>query len=481
MPQVGQLATALPVLTLTLFGWKVLDNRWAGLLAGALAGLYSIFPAYYVNWSRYTQGLGLALLPVAWVLFLEVVQRPLRSTASAQPQPNATVTWQTAIRQSGPYMLGVIGAAGLFLTHYRIAMVYATFVLLYLLGRLAAGLWRRVGSRELLAPFRRTGLLALLSLAALSPWLVNLAQNFRTHLVGRDTPGKQEYYNLTDLGGLLSHWSIWFMAALSLVGVYFAFRNRKWLLLLAAAVWLPLALWSNPYWFEEIMPGFRLPFAGYLDVNTIGQSIWLPLALLSGYAVAVVCGWLLSLPDPLAKPWPRLWRVALAALMGVALILSGTAAALPTATSLDKKLYVTEGDAQALVWMRDNLPHDSYVLANPFAFSWAPDNIYGTDAGMWTPLIAGLPSSVPPLPAYNERLADPEYLVKVRRLIGYEPFVCGASVQPSVCREADWQALKSEGVTHIFVGSRGGALNVAAMLKSDKVRPIYKQGRRMAV
>ena len=82
MPQAGQIATALPVLTLTLFGWKVTGDRWAGLVAGALAGLVSIFPAYYVNWSRYTQGLGLALLPVSMLLYLEVVQRPVRPAAA---------------------------------------------------------------------------------------------------------------------------------------------------------------------------------------------------------------------------------------------------------------------------------------------------------------------------------------------------------------------------------------------------------------
>ena len=73
MPQAGQVATALPVLTLTLFTWRTLGDRWAGLAAGALAGLVSIFPSFYVNWSRYTQGLGLALLPVAWVLLIEAL------------------------------------------------------------------------------------------------------------------------------------------------------------------------------------------------------------------------------------------------------------------------------------------------------------------------------------------------------------------------------------------------------------------------
>src|SRR5207248_6364055 len=74
MPQAGQIATALPVLTLTLFAWRAVGDRWAGLAAGALAGLVSIFPSFYVNWSRNTQGLGLALLPVAWVLLVEAVR-----------------------------------------------------------------------------------------------------------------------------------------------------------------------------------------------------------------------------------------------------------------------------------------------------------------------------------------------------------------------------------------------------------------------
>ncbi|MFL5733547.1 MAG: hypothetical protein ACJ78Q_10135, partial [Chloroflexia bacterium] len=74
MPQAGQIADALPVLTLTLFAWRTLGDRWAGLAAGALAGLACIFPAFYVNWSRYTQGLGLALLPIAWVFLVDAVR-----------------------------------------------------------------------------------------------------------------------------------------------------------------------------------------------------------------------------------------------------------------------------------------------------------------------------------------------------------------------------------------------------------------------
>jgi hypothetical protein len=75
VPQVGQLASSvLPIPTLALFGWKVLGNRWLGLTAAALAALVSVVPAFYVEWSRFTQGQGLAVLPLAFLFLLSVLQ-----------------------------------------------------------------------------------------------------------------------------------------------------------------------------------------------------------------------------------------------------------------------------------------------------------------------------------------------------------------------------------------------------------------------
>ena len=195
------------------------------------------------------------------------------------------------MRQSGPYLLGVIGAAGLFLTHYRIAIVYAAFVGFYLVGRLIADLRRRAPSREVVAPIRRTLVLALLALGALSPWLVNLAQNFRSHLVGRNLDTARDYYDLGSMvgWGLLTDWTMQLMLALAMVGLVLAVRARQWALLLAVGVWIPLALWSDPYLLDGIIPGIRLPYAGYLDIGTVAQSVWLPLAMLAGYTLGARC------------------------------------------------------------------------------------------------------------------------------------------------------------------------------------------------
>jgi hypothetical protein len=477
MPQAGQFATALPVLTLTLFGWRVLNNRWAGLLAGSMVGLFSIFPAYYVNWSRYTQGLGLALLPVAWVLFLNVIERPrsaIRSQAAEVPASGADTGSHSALRNlqlSGPYMLAVIAVAGLFLTHYRIAMLFVVMAALYLGGRLLV-MFRpgRAATMNILLLLRRVALAALLCLAALSPWLVNLLQNFRSHLSGRGGPAPADYYDLLPLKALLLHPTMWALYTLGAFGLLLAIRRRVWPLVLVAATWALVGLWSNPYLFAWIAPGFRLPYSGYLDVTTWAQSLWLPLGLLSGYLLAELARLILTIEVGVSGALRRIWGTGMRGLAAVALVVAGVVVALPIAFDLDSKPYIAQADKDALLWMRDNLPRSSFVVANPFRFGWS-DAIYGSDSGMWVPFVAGVPASVPPLPAYNESLADPNYLGKVLDIIRYEP-LANKPMQPE-----DWQALKDRGATHIFIGTRSGngGLDIPTLLASDQVSLVFQR------
>ena len=463
MPQAGQIACALPVLTLTLFTWKTTGNRWAGLAAGGLAGLVSIFPAFYVNWSRYTQGLGLALLPVACLLLLEAMNVQ-RQPSSTNPSTRPPTDWESALRHSGPLMLAVIGGAGLALTHYRITMIYAGLVTLYILARIFQAIRARSPLSEIGVPLLRVASVVALTLATLLPWLLNLRQNFTTRFVGKDSPEQAVYYSLqTTLGGtdLLLHPSMPILLILSALGIVWLIRRRYLILLLPALVWLVLGLWSNPY----LLP-FRLPYAGYLDVTTVVTSVWLPLSLLGGLALSESARWVLSLGERYDAVRKGVWRIVVPVLVGIIVIAGGAASSLALSSRLDNKPYIARGDADALFWMRDNLPRDAYVLANPFAFTWdpPPQSVHGSDAGLWVPLVAGVRSSVPPIPAYNERPAVPGYIDSLRALVGAEPFSD---------QEADWGALRSAGITHIYVGSRGGAFDVPTLLTSDHSRLLY--------
>jgi hypothetical protein len=317
-----------------------------------------------------------------------------------------------------------------------------------------------------MALLRRAGLLVLLIVAALSPWLINLAGNFHSHLVGRDTEASRQYYNLDDMAGFIDHPTMWALYILGAVGLVLAAKRRVWPLLLIAGTWALLGLWSTPYLLDWLVPGFRLPYSGYLDVKTWIQSLWLPLSLLAGFALEAGARQVLQAGNSMSGARARVWRTALRATAAVALVLVALAVAVPIAARVDGKPYFAPADREALLWMRDNLPRNAFVISNPFAFSWAPSNVYGSDSGMWIPLLSGVATTVPPLPAYNERLSNLSYLDRSLQIIAYEPFSDEMTVEK-------WQALKDGGITHIYVGSRGGALNVPLMLASDFTELVF--------
>ena len=489
MPQAGQIADTLPVLTLLLFGWKVLGDRWAGLAAGGLVGLFSIIPAFYVNWSRFTQGFGLALLPVAWVLLIEVLDRPITKRPNVAPSTSAATspdgasgvpaqqgnqtgrdeTWQAALRQSGPYMLAVLGASGLALVHYRVAVIYAVFVALYILWRLVRLIRQKASVPEVLAPIRRVATVAVLSAATLLPWIINL-QNFTVKQVSRENePGREAYYNISERLGpdILYHASLFLLCALALGGIGWAVTRRDLLPLLPAFTWGLVLLYSNPYLFP-----FRLPGAGAIDLVTVLSGVFIPLCLLAGYPLARFATWVISLGNGAQVARQRLWRVAAGGLLGAAVLVCGLASAMQMVpiTIRDNKPYLTPGDINVLTWMRDNLPRDSYVLAEPFAFEWSND-VLGTDAGLWTAYIARVPSSVPIMTAYNERPAQPDYIYNLTSLVGVSPLLDTKHHTPT---DADWDALKQAGVTHIFVGSRSEYFDMQFLFNHpDNVTPLY--------
>ena len=148
----GQVLNGLTVLGAYLLAQRLTGRPWAGLLAALVTGLVSLMPAYYVNWGRYTQLAGQIILPALMVVTMEAVERGGRRRLAVM----------------------AILAAGLALTHYRVAIFYGAFVVALLLvrawqnRRAPRTVWHRGGS-----PGR--GCLAALALTA--PWVWNLWLN----------------------------------------------------------------------------------------------------------------------------------------------------------------------------------------------------------------------------------------------------------------------------------------------------------------
>ena len=227
-------------------------------------------------------------------------------------------------------------------------------------------------------------------------------------------------------------------------------------------------LWSNP-------TAIRLPGAGYIDTVTVVTSGFLPVCLLAAYPLVGVGGWLLGLrrlPGGAAPSWA--WRPAVAGLLvGAGLLVAGVGAVrlLPI---LDVRPYVTPADLVAMDWLRTHAPAQALVAGNGFGQLWGPEAVQGSDAGVWTPLLAGRPSTLPPVPAYNERPLSPGYIPQAIALVRATQAILGPSDTPDAGQ--GWADLRAAGVAYLFIGSRGGIMDPAVLLaRPDQVGIAFHQ------
>ncbi len=507
----GQVLSAIVAAALFVFIEYIWHSRVMALSAAFMVGFLTIFPIFYVNWSRYTQIAGLAVLPIAIVLLV---------IALRQPRPH----W-------GSIALAVISGAGLLLVHYRIWITYATLVALYVLARLVGSLWQyRASARTLSQPppvgeglkqpstlaeglkqppplaegLKQPSTLAegllvishsnlkpqtsalkvwiasavitgILMLVATLPWLLNLRANFITRIVNNtNTDVTAGFFDLEKLIGRqpLNYFSSYTLLALAVVGLaVMLWRFDGWGWLIAAWVGLHVLI-SNPYW-------LRVPFAGLVDNVTLAQCAFVPVAIFAGYTVAQIvalAGRLLRLDGE--KPPPDKAALLQAARIGLALVtIAGALAAIPPQLGLlDAKPYVLAQDRAVQAWIAANVPPTARFLVSDFGFDWAPGLAQGSDAGLWIPLLArpagSTPpahspgSTAPPQPAYNEQLGDPTYLTMT-----YDTTIASTQLD----KEGSWQVLRRYGITHIYVGSRGGVLSAATLAHNPHAVPLWHQ------
>ena len=79
-------------------------------------------------------------------------------------------------------------------------------------------------------------------------------------------------------------------------------------------------------------------------------------------------------------------------------------------------------------------------------------------------------NTVPPITYGHEAAQDPDYIAKVNGFAHY--------VEDNRLDEPDTiQALKANGITHVYVGQKGGNLPVGVLLESDAYELAYQKDR----
>lgn len=429
----GQFLNALAPLAAYLLAVWLTRNRWAGLGAALTAGLLSPMPMYYVNWGRYTQLTGHVILTAALVLALAAIERGGR-------------------RHMG---LAAIALAGLALTHYLTVPFYALFLLPYLLiltyQRRSGGLQSATGP---LVPWLRALGLGLLAVILVTPWIRNILDSpLPLVLLSRFRPSPVSGFFRGPYNAIGDpfFFAPAYLVAPALVGALWGLLRRQRGILLVI-LWVGLLfLMANPY-------VIGLPGTGTVNNFAVFITLYLPLSVLVGYLL----GEMVAL---LGARWP--WaRVG----VGVLVILAGLWGARERLPVLDSQFVLaTKADEAAMAWIRENTPPQAKFLVNSF-FAYGGSLVAGSDGGWWIPLLTGRRNTSPPLHYGMEFATDPDYRLKVNALVRQV-------LENPVDSPETLRLLREHGVTHVYIGEKGGKLQPQAFLASPHYRTVYHEGK----
>ena len=340
------------------------------------------------------------------------------------------------------------------MVHYRVLVFYGLYCLVYGTIALARGRFRWPALRSVLG----VGLgLTFLTIVLTMPWLFRLALRV-VPSVGSIYAGWESPQGYNDFPwGLLD--SGWTQPLLIVAGV-----GAVWGLLRRRAQVVGLAVWTGLWFLAANLHVVGLVDVWLLNNASVVIALWLPMSLLCGWLAADLPGVCVAWLERVSArvPWRRL--VAGAALVGAV-----GAAGLLGWRMLDVVNPVTvllfPDDLCAITWARANLPADARVLVN--SYLWEGDIHVGSDGGWWIPLLAGREVTVPSILYHQGPAAYREAVNSLATLV---------EQSTSVDDPALLARLAQEGVTHVYVGVRGGRLMPKDLDASAHYRTLYASG-----
>jgi hypothetical protein len=412
----GQLLNALVPLALYTAVWLASRRRDAGLVAAFLVALPFFFPAYYATWGRFTQLTAVFLLPI----LLALTWRLVRGKGQWQ-----RVWWLVALL-----------AAGLFLTHFRVFIYYLPYALLvWLVSRGRSTRWLAAA--------------AGLALLLVSPRLIQLLFDANPlQRVGQTIPD----YNNFPTSYFNTGWEqtfVYIAAAAAVLAIIAAIRRRSW-----ATLPLILLAWVATLFLLLFADRLGLPGTSLINLNSMYIILFVPLAMFLALIAAPLWHWLRQ------QHW--LLQLAGYVLIGVflgAMLLYGVRQQINVLNS--QTILAHPEDLIALRWVNENLPSDATVAVN--SWRWLGETWAAADGGAWFVPLTARSVTTPPI----DHIYDPDLFQEVREFNQAAMAVSDWS-DPL---QADW--LREQGITHIFVGKKGGFFDPAVLARNPKLEMLF--------
>ncbi len=428
---VGQALSGLSGLPLYALGRRWGKSPWAGVGAAAIPSVFSLMPAYYVSWSRYTELLGLCILPVAVLLF----ERWLSERR-----------WHLGLAAATG-----VAIAGTLVAHLRVG---AFFVVLAGLLLIRATVRRRYQGRLMAAPWIRTAVVALAAALLIWSWLWPSIRHLWIP-AAQLWPVQEEVLSL----GYVLYGAGRYVAPLAALGTAIALlRRRSEAFLLFLWVGL-LPLMANPRMVGLQAGGpldrlLGLNVGALMDDTAVAIASYVPVSLMAGLTCGELAHWARRLGR--RSSW---WRWA-AAILLIGLSLWGAYSFRSVVNPVTAIL--TQADLQAMPWIEAYTAPDAVFLIN--SYQWMSGIYAGNDGGYWISPLAGRRTWPPPA-LYG--LGSVEDLLEINRVAE------AAMAHPE--GEELYDLLRGAGITHIYIGRYGGPLAQEKLITSPHFHLLYQK------
>jgi len=362
-----------------------LAGRKAALVGSLVVGLFSFQPAWYINWGRFTQAAGQAVLLVGWFVTYEAIRAWTEpSTVSTlkglplkvEKNNNPIRAWMgRAAENPGALVLTLAAAllnAGIFELHFRVAGFYLPLLFLSTAWQiLQAARARR--ARWALAGIAAVGVLSVLLIlpVALDGVQVYLRRSAATAAAAAARTGPRDltYYSGSPGDIFALGLQPWLLAWAALSAVILVLRRRGW--------GIGTLLWVVLLWLEGHAYLLDIPALSFTNYGAILILYYLPAGLLIGLGAQELLAWLPRLDTP------AFHHGALTVLLTGAVFASH----IHSQTIDAPRYFVTPADLPAMDWINANTPPDALFAVN--TYFWMKDAAHGVDAGYWIPYFTG--------------------------------------------------------------------------------------------
>jgi len=429
VPILAEVLVGLAPLTVAFLVEAMGGSRRASLIAALLTAFVSPFPSLMVLYGRFPQLAGLVMLPVFTGLVWHVVRREEEAEHAA------------CSRVLSLCLL----AAGLGLTHYRVAIVAAYGALALAAVMLLATAERRTALGRVI----RTLVTALAgALLLIAPWIWHVASTWNVgYPIVLGGGSRRAFYDLGRLGNdIIYQPTNWILLAALTIGLWGGWRARRASIAALAAWMVALVIFSTE------------PFAvTRLDAVSAAICLYVPIAAAAGMGLS-------ALLQSEARG-RGVWRWGIAASLAAASVVG----AYSMRRAIDPRwAYITRDDVKAMRWIAQATPSQAKFAVNTYNFLFAPRFVIGIDAGYWIPLLAQRRTMTVPMIYASERASNPglaESLVDLHALGGH------------LATDEAIAFLRAQGVEYVFIGSNGWLIGEAELATSPQYELVFSQGR----